>query len=326
MRATLAAATELFLLSKAAEGRSPHTLSDYRVNIARLTAWLDKPAIELADLDAATLRRHFAWLATECVSAPQGCARRPGRRLSPKTVRNAHAALSSFWTWALAEGIAASNPMRSIARPRAALPTIEPLTHDEVRALLRAVAESQPWQGRPETRTRRATAWRDRAIVLLLLDTGIRASELCALQWEDFDAATGHIAVRRGKGGKPRTVRVEKATTRALLRYRLERVDLEPDAPLLAVGTGDDARPLTRRGLALLLARAGSRAGVRNVHAHRIRHTFAIEALRNGMDVFSLMGSLGHSSLDMTRRYLAIVQMDLDTQHRAASPVRNWRL
>ena len=85
-------------------------------------------------------------------------------------------------------------------------------------------------------------------------------------------------------------------------------------------------KPLNRVSLLHLLVRLGERAGVTGVHPHRFRHTFAINFLRNGGDLFSLKRLLGHSDLAMVEHYLALAQSDDETAHRKASPVDNWRL
>lgn len=75
-----------------------------------------------------------------------------------------------------------------------------------------------------------------------------------------------------------------------------------------------------------LLRRLGERASVKDVHSHRFRHTFAIEFMRNGGDVFSLQRLLGHSSLEMVRRYLTLADTDAKFSHEKASPADRWHL
>lgn len=323
---TLTRAVDGFLLHKAAEGRSPHTLAAYRVDLRKAVDYLggDRP---IGKITTGDLRGLFAYLHSGFTTLPAGVAPRPEQALSPKTIRNIHGTLSSFYSWAQAEGLVDANPMQGLARPKSSAPPIEPLTQADVASLLRAVAESRPWRSRPATRHTRATAARDRAIILVLLDTGLRASELCGLTVGDLDQRTGHIVIRKGKGGKGRVVVASRGTVKALWRYLVERpTDLDPRAPLFAITQSDTERPMTRDTLGLMLSRAGQRAGVQGVHPHRFRHTFAVEFLRNGGNIYTLQSLLGHSTLEMVKRYLALVQADLDSQHSTASPVTNWRL
>lgn len=145
------------------------------------------------------------------------------------------------------------------------------------------------------TRSKRPTAKRDIAIILTLLDTGIRASELCALTYRDFNQENGRLHVRHGKGNKQRFVYMGTRAQRALWRYLVDRKIERPDDPLIATKTGN---ALERNNLRHTLNRIGDTAGVENVHPHRFRHTFAIQFLRNGSNIFKLQRILDHESLE----------------------------
>ncbi len=185
------------------------------------------------------------------------------------------------------------------------------------------------------------TGERDRAIMLILLDTGMRASELVHLNIEDVDQVTGVVQIREGKGGKPRRqflgARARKAL-RTYLRVRMEllhriaqieakRMKINPkkviveDPPHLWM-TQHGTR-ISYWGLSVAVRFRASKAKVKPPSLHSFRRWFALTCLRNGMDVYSLQQLMGHSDLQVLRRYLKQTDMDLKEAHQRASPVDN---
>ena len=322
MAITLTQAIEGFLLEKHAQQLSPHTIADYSNAYRKLQRWLqDDPP--LAAITAAQIRRFLAELGTVPQPRP-GVARRPPRPLSKKTVLNIHIALSALWTWAVREGFADRHILRDIPRPRPERRAIDPFTEQDLRALLEACDRTRPY-GRPGKRTcanARPTALRDRAILYLLLDTGIRSAELCELAICDADLKNRKIKVE-GKGSRERVIPISPRTAKTLWRYLATRPDERLNAPLILT---QDGRPYSGQALLLLMRSLGRRAGVPKCHPHRFRHTFAIQFLRNRGDIFSLQRLLGHSTLEMVKRYLKLAQADVESAHRRASPVDNWNL
>jgi site-specific recombinase XerD len=116
-----------------------------------------------------------------------------------------------------------------------------------------------------------------------------------------------------GKGNKRRVVAYGAKTARALWAYAR---DAAPERILFEGERG----PLTRSGLQQVMTKLGLAAGVRDVHPHRLRHSFAIEFLRQGGNVFTLQAILGHTHLQMTQRYVAIAQADVVVQQRKHAP------
>ena len=83
---------------------------------------------------------------------------------------------------------------------------------------------------------------------------------------------------------------------------------------------------MNKKALRLFIGHLGKKAGVKNCHPHRFRHTFAITYLRSGGDVFTLQALLGHSTLDMVQHYARIAEIDIEQAHKRTSPADNWRL
>lgn len=316
----LSSAAEGFLLEKVAAGRSAKTTQQYRYVLDRFQRFLGD--VEVEELSARDIRRFLAWLRTDYKPQRFGGDTSP---LSDKTILNFYTTLSSFWSWLTSEGLADENVVRKLPTPKAPLPVVEPFTKEELADLIKACHKTREWRtptGKT-TRSLRPTARRDEAVVLLLIDTGLRSSELCNLLRKDVDLTNGSVVVRKGKGGVGRVVFLGRRARRVVWRYLAERDEDDPNEFLFLT---QRRRPLTPNQLLQRVKHLGERAGVEGVHPHRFRHTFAIQYLRNGGDVFTLQRLLGHSSLAMVKRYLRLVRDDLKSMHRRASPADNWRL
>jgi len=280
---------------------SLHTVDDYQVTFKRLVEFLRDPEFEAITTN--DLRRFLAHLADEY-------------ELGHKSLSNAWIALSSLWTWAETELKTPHIIRGKLKRPKFTTPTVDPFNRNEITLLLDA---AQPDRG---IRRQRPTGIRDRAIILVLLDTGIRAQEFCDLEVQDYDQGRGRLHIRHGKNDKQRFVPVGQRAQKTLWRYLATRERTPPNAPLFATVTGNH---LDRNNLRHLLDRIGNHAGVNNVFPHRFRHTFAIEFLRAGGDLLTLQAILGHETLEMARRYAKLADQDID-QAGKNSPADNWKL
>jgi integrase/recombinase XerD len=166
---------------------------------------------------------------------------------------------------------------------------------------------------------------RDRAIVLFVLDTGCRASELCRVRERDVDMEAGRVQVT-GKGAKERLVYLGRRALSALWLYvneeRPEHAQIGDDHLFVAF----DGYPTDHHTVYLLFRRLSERA---EVHAtpHQLRHSSAIEHLRAGIDLMSVQRLLGHEKLQTTQTYLtALADEDVEQAARRTSPADNWRL
>jgi site-specific recombinase XerD len=246
--------------------------------------------------------------------------------VSKKTIANYHSGLSALWRWLMEEKLVPVHIVREVARPKAEQRVIEPFSEEQIHALLRNLTTSLPYTRPGKAKSTHSidpmlTA-RNRAMLLLMLDTGARASELCGIKISDIDPDRQMIKVF-GKGSKERLLPFSSPTGKALWRYMTYRAD---DKVNQYVFVTEQGRQINASRLLKIVRGIGIRANVPNVHPHRFRHTFAIQFLRNGGDIFTLKHMLGHTTLDMVQRYLRIAQVDIEAAHAKASPVDNWRL
>ena len=157
---------------------------------------------------------------------------------------------------------------------------------------------------------------RDKLLITVLVDSGLRAEELMRLNWEDVDVGRGTLLVRKGKGDKPRTAVIGAKTRRLVISYRQD-VDHSPSMPFIQT---EDGMRLTYPALRSVMVRLTERSGV-HVTAHALRRTFATLSLRAGMTPIHLQALMGHATMDMTREYVQLVYEDLMEAHREHGPV-----
>ncbi len=303
---TISQAIAGYDLAAAARRLSSHTLADYHNTFRKFTEFLeDDPP-----LSSITPDQVRTFLAAQTVSK--------------KTCLNYYTGLCALWTWAVKEKLVETHVPRLVDPPDPEERDIVPYTEADVRSLLGAIDRSRTYTrpGKRECSNAQPNAARNRAILLLLLDTGMRASELCEIKIHQVDIKNRRVSVF-GKGSKERTLPFGPRTGQAIWKYLVTRKDESANAHLFATAGGD---ALDRNELLHMIRALARRAGVHGANCHRFRHTFAINYLRNGGDGFTLQEMLGHTTMDMVKTYLHLAQADLDSSHRRASPVEHWRL
>lgn len=279
----LSRAIDGFLLACEARRLSEHTIVDYRRTLLRFLEHVGD-----CNVQTVTSNQISAFLAAH-------------KQFKAKTILNYHIGLSALWTWLIRENYTEHHIMRQVEKPRPQKIAVVPFTDVEVRAMLASVRRNEE---------------RDRSMILLLLDTGVRSSELIGLAMKDIDLVARRVKVL-GKGNKERLIPFSSRTASAIFRYTATLSEVLPETFLY---------PYTRNSLADLVKNIGIRAGVKKAHPHRFRHTFAVTYLRNGGDPFTLQEILGHTTMEMVRVYLHLAQVDIESAHRRASPVEGWKL
>ena len=322
----LSKAIEGFFNFKLAEAISLGTIAGYRHDLKHFIEHVGDQ--DVGNITADMARTFLGWLRTGYIPKRFNGSTHP---LSPKTLRNYWICLSSFFAW-LHREFDYDDVMDKVPAPKANRAPVEPFSREQLELLLKAAeySEESKTTERRKFRMHRSTAKRDLAIILTLVDTGLRATELCSLNTGDVDMTTGRIVVKHGvtggaKGGKGRIVFLGKTARRAVWMYLVSRED-QGDDPDERLFIGKFDRPMNNSALLHLIKRLGVRAGVKKCHPHRFRHTFAITYLRSGGDVFTLQSLLGHSDLDMVRHYARVAEIDVAQVHKRASPADNWHL
>jgi len=277
---------------------SEFTVRDYDSKIGQLVTYLESLGISKPiEVDSSHVRMFLL------KKKEDGCKQ--------TTISNLYRTIHSFFNWLVDERILKESPMAGMKPPRTPETIIVPFQLEHIHRLLFMCDDSK------------FLGARNRAIILVFLDTGLRLSEIAGIQIADIDFDNDIIKVM-GKGMKERFVRISKTTQKAVLRYLLMRDDGLP-----CLWVTEERRPLTFWGISIMIRRLGKLAGLKNVRCspHTFRHTFATRSLENGAAEWEVQSLLGHKTLTMTRRYTNTLRsQEATVGHRRFSPVDNMKL
>ena len=264
-----------FINAKKIEGRSNATLYNYAKEITKLFMCLNKPC---KDINSADIRDYLAY-------------RKQSSNLTNTTVANIRMTLISFFKWCLIEDIIHKNPMDRIGVIKCETKVIDTLT-DEEAEIIRCACESE----------------RDLAIIDLLTSSGMRVSELVALNIQDIDFEKGEVKVF-GKGSKERICFITGKAKVHLKWYIESRVD---DNEALFVTAKKPYSRITKNGVEYLLRCIAKRSKIPTVrlYPHKYRSTLATNMINKGAKVEDVSKILGHSNSSTTLGHYANISTD----------------
>lgn len=263
-----------WLLSLRAQRKSPSTLKVYRSGITAFMAFCDEQGIP-RELTKPSVIAYMASIADG----------------QPATGRARLAAIKLFARWLADEEGFDADPIVAVRPPKLDDKAVESLSESEVRRLLKACDGSHMRDKR------------DKAILVMLVETGLRAAELLALDVEDVNLVDCVLIVHRGKGGKGRRVKFSTGCAATVDRYARARRAAGHPADKGALWIGSPGR-LSYTGLAHAMRARALEAGVTGFHIHRTRHTAAVRWLKSGGSETGLMAQSGWKSRHMVDRYV----------------------
>ena len=294
-----------------AEGKSPRTITWYTDLLKQYCQYLENSSI-VADISAINrdqARTYMLYLHSRNKCPPRHSnPLAPMQPLSPKTIQCHTRCLKAFSSWLFEEEYTSENRLEHLKLPKASNLVIEPLTQPEIQKLIKSINKHSP------------TGIRNYAILVTMLDTGLRVAEVASITLANLNLADGYVKVM-GKGSKERIVPLGSYVCKVLWSY-IDKSRPKPRVPnrnsLFLSAAGDS---ISTNTLKLMFTRLEKTSGIKRLHAHLCRHTFATNYLLAGGDIYSLKEILGHSTLEMVVHYLHFTNQQVTTLQHRFSPM-----
>jgi site-specific recombinase XerD len=312
-----------FIFSLEAERKTPGTIHYYETNLRRFLwyakehHWPDDPRA----IDAWKLREFLAYAGgARNRWGAEGNGSENCREPSKTGGWRYYRTLRTFFRWAVAEKVLAENPLSNIKVVPPKDPLVQPYSQEEMKRLV-AACDCDYANGD------QFLATRNKAVILLFVDSGMRLAELANIKIDQLDLDKGR-AVVLGKGGWSRTVAFSSGTKKALWKYLALRQQRAKCSAGDWLWLTEEGTRIKKEGIHISFRRIKQRARVSGPGAvHRLRHTFSVNYLREVKDPFMLQLLLGHKTLEMTRRYTQGLRIEEALQAiDVASPVERLGL
>lgn len=282
-----------FLIEQQIRGNAKNTVLYYSRCLgffADFDGSADKPINSISELDC---KRYYLYLSKKEVTST--------------TIQTYIRALRAFLSWCYAEQYMQENIPEKFRLPKAQRKTIDVLTDNEIQRLFRCF------------RGGRFVDVRNYCILALMLDSGLRLNEVVTLESGNIHIAEGY-AIVNGKGNKQRIVPLGLHSKKALLRY-IALIPYRCDKTPLFVK--DDLTALQQSTIKQLFRKLKVQADIPRLRPHLLRHTFATRYLENGGDIYALQMILGHTSLEMVKRYVHLTTSKMTVNYTVYSPLDN---
>jgi site-specific recombinase XerD len=303
-----------FILTQRTDCKSPRTIEYYESNLRRFLWYAERQ--EWPE----DVRMITEWHIREFLAYVSGEGNRWGlegngsessrTKATYCTVHHYYCVLKTFFNWCVRESFILESPLAKIKLKNPKLNVVQPYSNEDIIKLINVCDYDY-------RNNAQFLGSRNKAIILMFLDTGLRVSELAGIKIEDVGFERGWIKVK-GKGAKERVVRIGATAQKALWRYLVYREKSKHQELWLT----EEFKPMKAGGIQIMIQRLKERAGVTaRGNCHKFRHTFALSFLRQDRNPFNLQYLLGHSDLRMVKHYVSTLGMeDALKAHESASP------
>lgn len=283
-----------FLLDREVNGCAAETLVWYERRLRQFRTWLGETDVRAVGIkELGSFLNHLE-----------------ARGLSPATVNGYHRALKAFFSWLAWDQHIPANPFQRLRRKFKPVPPKITFTRLELARIFRAFDQTTFY------------GHRDSVMCRLLLDAGLRTSELLALRLEDVDLDRQLVYVRKGKGSKAGVTAFGKRVKQELCKYLRVRDQFLATLPLTDLWFPNrEGQALRRTSFSHKLRKLLQRLGIEGKSAHTFRHTCIKQLILNGADALTVQSLARHTDLATTKQYFNLLEEELQAQHARYSPM-----